>query len=377
MLERMVSDVIAVPRPVARSLSAPGWPLPPPVLHEMEALFGADFSSVRVHVGPQAQALGARAFAMGSHLFFAPGQYDLESPRGRRLLGHELTHVLQQRSGRARGRGDTGLTVVTDPELEAEADWMGERVAACWPTLAHAARGSALRTPPVAAQLGAAAVQADLEAWFPEGVVIQRAPTLLELKTFSTTARTNSGSSVEVQAMSVKDAVVLTANSSVSTDNFHDNMQLLTSDTFLGLVPEGIRTHTGLTKPKELKKALTLELAAEKAFSRGTIILRGGQAELHAEQGLLIVLAHMMKANEPHPLGDVIIGGRNPPCGSCREVLDAFAGAYSNWGYGTLTYDTNKGQERCRARLNLRTLFRSPGWGRFSNFCKQYTRDMT
>jgi hypothetical protein len=52
----------------------------------MEAFFNADFSSVRIHQGPQAQSIGAHAFTMGSDIYFAPGQYDPATLRGQQLL---------------------------------------------------------------------------------------------------------------------------------------------------------------------------------------------------------------------------------------------------------------------------------------------------
>lgn len=90
----------------------------------MEAALGEPFDDVRVHVGPEAQAVGALAFTRGSHLCFAPGNYDPDSPAGRELIGHELAHVVQQRQGRARGDG-----INSDPALEAEADRMGRAAA--------------------------------------------------------------------------------------------------------------------------------------------------------------------------------------------------------------------------------------------------------
>lgn len=70
-----------------------------------EPRLGHDLSQVRVHSDADAaqmsQRLGARAFACGHDLYFAPGQYDPHSDEGRRLLAHELSHVVQQvaRSG--------------------------------------------------------------------------------------------------------------------------------------------------------------------------------------------------------------------------------------------------------------------------------------
>lgn len=109
--------------------SGAGRRLPEPVQKKMESFFGADFSDVRVHVGHEASSIGALAFTYGSDLYFANGQYDPHSPHGQRLLGHELTHVLQQRAGRVRNPFGSGVAVVQDPGLEAEAERMGVRVA--------------------------------------------------------------------------------------------------------------------------------------------------------------------------------------------------------------------------------------------------------
>ncbi len=102
-----------------------GQALPEPVREKMEAYFQADFSDVRVHQGHHASTIGALAFTLGSEIHFAPGQYDPHSPRGQQLLGHELTHVMQQRKGRVRNPFGSGLAVVQDPALEAEAERMG------------------------------------------------------------------------------------------------------------------------------------------------------------------------------------------------------------------------------------------------------------
>ena len=116
--------------PVKVGLSRSGGkPLPPAVLAKMEAAFGEDFSSVRVHVGPQASRIGAIAFATGDDLYFAPGRYQPESMQGQQLLGHELAHVVQQRQGRVRASG-AGIAVVQDRGLEAEADRLAMRAAA-------------------------------------------------------------------------------------------------------------------------------------------------------------------------------------------------------------------------------------------------------
>lgn len=106
-----------------------GRPLPDGVRQKMESFFKADFSDVRVHVGSEAPSIGALAFTLGSNLYFAPGQYNPDTPHGQQLLGHELTHVVQQRAGRVRNPFGSGIAVVQDPGLEAEADRMGMRAA--------------------------------------------------------------------------------------------------------------------------------------------------------------------------------------------------------------------------------------------------------
>lgn len=108
---------------------AGGRPLPESVRRKMESFFQTDFSDVRVHVGAEAPSIGALAFTLGSNLYFAPGQYNPDSPQGQQLLGHELTHVVQQRSGRVRNPFGSGIAVVQDHALEAEADRLGQRAA--------------------------------------------------------------------------------------------------------------------------------------------------------------------------------------------------------------------------------------------------------
>ena len=66
----------------------------------MESRFGTDFSSVKIHTGNEAiqmnRELGAKAFTVGSDIYFNQGQYQPESNSGKHLLAHELTHTVQQ-----------------------------------------------------------------------------------------------------------------------------------------------------------------------------------------------------------------------------------------------------------------------------------------
>ncbi|MFO8101361.1 MAG: DUF4157 domain-containing protein [Dehalococcoidia bacterium] len=68
----------------------------------IEPQMGYDFSGVRLHADSEAnqlsEQLDARAFTVGSDIFFRTGEYQPETTEGRKLLGHELTHVVQQGS---------------------------------------------------------------------------------------------------------------------------------------------------------------------------------------------------------------------------------------------------------------------------------------
>ena len=65
----------------------------------MEAQFNHDFSDVTVYHDHGATMIGAAAYTTGTEIHVAPGQYQPNSPEGQQLLAHELTHVVQQRSG--------------------------------------------------------------------------------------------------------------------------------------------------------------------------------------------------------------------------------------------------------------------------------------
>ena len=102
------SAVFARPAAEARQAGqalSRGVPLPDSERAFFEARFGEDFSAVRVHAsataGAAALGFDARAFTLGSNIAFAPGEYAPGTAAGRRLLAHELAHVVQQ--GRSPG----------------------------------------------------------------------------------------------------------------------------------------------------------------------------------------------------------------------------------------------------------------------------------
>ena len=122
-----LTEDLAAPGPALPGHAAPGA-LPAPVRAKMEHAFGADFSAVRIHEGPQAAAMNAIAYTEGNDIHFQPGRYDPTSASGQALLGHELTHVVQQRGGQVRPQGKDA-PINADPALEAEADDKGARAA--------------------------------------------------------------------------------------------------------------------------------------------------------------------------------------------------------------------------------------------------------
>ena len=77
-----------------------GSSLPPEVLAEMNHAFGVDFCYVKVHYDAAAAALcrelHAVAFTHGQDIYFNEGMYNPHSDEGKKLLAHELTHVVQQ-----------------------------------------------------------------------------------------------------------------------------------------------------------------------------------------------------------------------------------------------------------------------------------------
>jgi len=94
--------------PVEAAISgslAGGSPLPGALRDFYEPRFGQDFSGVRLHMDAQAagaaQTVQARAFTLGHHIVLGSGEYAPETEKGRKLLAHELTHVVQQRAGMA------------------------------------------------------------------------------------------------------------------------------------------------------------------------------------------------------------------------------------------------------------------------------------
>jgi hypothetical protein len=114
--------------------SGGGRPLEPDVRTDMEARLGHDFSDVRVHddasASASARAVNAHAYTVGNNVVFQREQYDPSSHAGRVTLAHELTHVVQQRSGPVDGTSAPGGIKLSDPSdrFEREAASNAEHV---------------------------------------------------------------------------------------------------------------------------------------------------------------------------------------------------------------------------------------------------------
>jgi Domain of unknown function (DUF4157)/Protein-glutamine gamma-glutamyltransferase len=100
-----------------------GAALPNSIRAPMEKAFAADFSAVRVHVGSAANQVAERfnasALTAGNDIVFNAGEYLPDTPRGDRLLAHELAHVVQQAGGhpgtRPADASPVGAPMVSDP----------------------------------------------------------------------------------------------------------------------------------------------------------------------------------------------------------------------------------------------------------------------
>ena len=91
---------------------------------KMEHAFG-DLSAVKLYESRAVGEAGAEAIAQGNEIAFAPGMADFSSRSGQERLGHELSHVMSQRSGQVRGQG-----FLASASLEARADREGAMAAA-------------------------------------------------------------------------------------------------------------------------------------------------------------------------------------------------------------------------------------------------------
>ena len=295
-MDETPSAAIALP-PSFTLENRAGEPLPETVRARMEAYFEADFSTVRVHVGMDAPSLGALAFTVGESIHFAPEQYQPFTERGLRLLGHELAHVVQQRSGRVPNPFGSGFALIHDPVLEAEADQQGLEAAthrlAVPPVLPRGKAGHPL--PPARAPSSPHATRGySLQATFTNRVKGETL-FLFELTNglFEATKKVDS-KLMEVQASIFNKRLFIASNYSRGADNSKLLEQIKTV------------THDGT-------------MYTQINLSLGALV-----DTLHAEQQILRELAKILRdSSKANPIHVTIVGSKRP-CSICHRVLRAF-----------------------------------------------------
>ncbi len=114
--------------------SGGGSPLDNATRRFMESRLGHDFSDVRLHTGPEAtesaRAVQANAYTVGNDVVFRSDQWSPNTDSGKRMLAHELTHVIQQKAGPVDGTPAAGGIKVSDPSdrFERQADEVADQV---------------------------------------------------------------------------------------------------------------------------------------------------------------------------------------------------------------------------------------------------------
>jgi len=119
----LVEDVQSAP---ARAFAGSGVQLDQRLQRDAQIRFQQDFSQVRLHADESAAgaaaALGARAFTAGRAIAFGRGHYQPNSEAGRRLLAHELAHVVQQRGRQVDLTGALHVSRALEADADARAD---------------------------------------------------------------------------------------------------------------------------------------------------------------------------------------------------------------------------------------------------------------
>jgi Domain of unknown function (DUF4157) len=206
-------EVPQVPEVVNDVLRSSGQMLDAPTRSFMESRFGHDFSQVRVHTDAKAaesaQAVNALAYTVGSDIVLGAGQYAPGTSAGRRLLAHELTHVVQQHQQGADAQVQAMAIEAETSPAEAEAERMSQDITSSEPL-------TPVRETMRAGHMGRAAQSASAPASAPAQTPAS-APA-----TATTQARASRQQRVRLDIlgadMSVKDALVRSAAQALGTD---------------------------------------------------------------------------------------------------------------------------------------------------------------
>lgn len=113
----------------AAQAKRPKGSLPESIQTKMESVLNTSLSEVKVHANSsKATGVGALAYTQGTDIHIAPGHYNPNTSGGKKLIGHELVHVAQQKAGRVQPTGSVaGLPLNDSPALEKEADSKGAK----------------------------------------------------------------------------------------------------------------------------------------------------------------------------------------------------------------------------------------------------------
>ncbi len=131
----LVGDELGEPSPVKDVIrSGAGRPLEPETRSAMEAGLGHDFGDVRIHTDARAsesaKSVNAQAYTVGTNVVFQSDKYAPETDAGKRMLAHELTHVIQQKAGPVSGTPAPGGINISHPSdsFEQAAERSADRV---------------------------------------------------------------------------------------------------------------------------------------------------------------------------------------------------------------------------------------------------------
>lgn len=98
--------------------------LPEELRSGIESQFGHSVDNLKFRESSDVNSIGAKAYAKGDEIHFAPGQFRPDTELGRKMIGHEVAHIAQQ------ARGGLGTGVNLDPSMEHQADLQGDALAA-------------------------------------------------------------------------------------------------------------------------------------------------------------------------------------------------------------------------------------------------------
>lgn len=146
-----------VPDAVSEVLSSSGQPLAAAQRRFFEPRFSQDFGDVRVHDDAQAnasaRAIDAQAYTFGHHMVFGPQADELGSEHGRRLIAHELVHVVQHSNHHPAGALPARRISQPGDAAEAEADAVSSQaLRGATPSFGHTSVGATLSRQPRGAQ---------------------------------------------------------------------------------------------------------------------------------------------------------------------------------------------------------------------------------